>query len=51
MSFTKPFGEGIVIGFDKNDGGNTYVRVKFSSKESPFGFPGAFYDGFLKVKE
>ena len=47
----KAFGEGIVTGFDKNDSGNTYVRVKFSSKESPFGFPGAFYDGFLKVKE
>ena len=47
----KAFGEGIVSKIEKGAGGNSYIRVRFGKTEKSFGFPGAFYDGFLKVKE
>ena len=47
----KAFGEGIVKKIDQGAGGSTYIRVMFGKNEKAFGFPGAFYDGFLKVKE
>ena len=47
----KAFGEGVVSKIDPGKGGSTYIRVKFGKDERAFGFPGAFYDGFLKVKE
>ena len=30
--------------------GQVYVYVKFAKTEKSFGFPGAFYDGYLSVK-
>lgn len=47
----KAFGEGVVKKIDQGAGGSTYIRVMFGKNEKAFGFPGAFYDGFLKVKE
>ena len=47
----KAFGEGIVKTIDQGAGGSTYIRVIFGKNEKAFGYPGAFYDGFLKVKE
>ncbi|MBR4234911.1 MAG: GIY-YIG nuclease family protein [Clostridia bacterium] len=49
----KAFGEGTVkkIETSKMDGRSVYVFVAFGKLEKQFPFPGAFYDGFLKVKE
>ena len=47
----KAFGEGIVKKSDRGTGGSTFIHVMFGKNEKTFGFPGAFYDGFLKVKE
>jgi len=47
----KAFGEGIVSKIDQGNRGSTYIYVNFGKNEKGFGFPGAFYDGFLKVKE
>ena len=47
----KAFGEGIVKRIDPGAGGITLIRVMFGKNEKAFGLPGAFYDGFLKVKE
>ena len=46
----KAFGEGIVRKIEKGQTGQVYVYVKFGKNEKSFGFPGAFYDGYLKVK-
>lgn len=47
----KAFGEGVVSKIENGRSGSTYVHVRFGKNEKSFGFPGAFYDGFLKVKE
>ena len=47
----KAFGEGAVVAIEKKPTGRTYVQVKFGEVVKSFGYPGAFYDGFLKVKE
>ena len=47
----RAFGEGVVSGIKNGLRGNIQVVVKFGSVEKTFGFPGAFYDGYLKVKE
>ena len=51
MVIHKAFGEGIVKRIDPGAGGITLIRVMFGKNEKAFGFPDAFYDGFLKVKE
>ena len=47
----KAFGEGTVKKIEKSPMGDTHIFVVFGRNEKMFGFPGAFYDGFLKVKE
>ena len=51
MVIHKAFGEGVVLKIENGRSGSTYVHVRFGKNEKSFGFPGAFYDGFLKVKE
>ncbi len=47
----KAFGEGTVSRIEKRPTGNTYIYIMFGKTEKTFGFPGAFQDGFLTVKE
>ena len=47
----RAFGEGAVISIEKKPNGSAYVHVKFGEANKSFGYPGAFYDGFLKLKE
>lgn len=46
----KAFGEGIVKNIEEGQTGQVYVYVKFGKTEKSFGFPGAFYDGYLTIK-
>ena len=46
----KAFGEGIVKSIEEGQTGQVYVYVKFGKTEKSFGFPGAFYDGYLTIK-
>ena len=46
----KAFGEGVVTKIETASNGNRYVYVKFADMEKDFGFPGAFMQGFLRVK-
>ena len=47
----RAFGEGVVLRIEESATGNRYIHVRFGSNEKSFGFPGAFEDGFLKLKE
>ena len=47
--FHRAFGEGTVLRMETNPAGNAYVYVSFGGTERKFGFPGAFYDGYLMV--
>ena len=47
----KAFGEGTVVKLDRGRDVNTHIHIRFGKNEKVFGFPGAFYDGFLKVNE
>ena len=47
----KAFGEGTVVNIERTATGNTHVQVKFGNVVKSFGYPGVFYDGFLRVKE
>jgi len=47
----RAFGEGTVLSIEKKPNGSAYVHVKFGETKKSFGYPGAFYDGFLRVKE
>lgn len=47
----KAFGEGMVEKIEKKASGSTHVYVNFGNTSKSFGFPGAFYDGFLRLKE
>ena len=46
----RAFGEGTVESIEKKPNGNTHVVVRFGENIKSFGYPGAFHDGFLKVK-
>ena len=46
----RAFGEGVVTSIEKKPNGSAYVHVQFGDTKKAFGYPGAFYDGFLKVK-
>ena len=46
----RAFGEGIVEKIETKASGSAYVHVKFATGMKQFGYPGAFYDGFLRVK-
>ncbi len=47
----RAFGEGVVRRIETRPEGASYIFVAFGSEEKQFGYPGAFYDGFLRVKE
>ena len=47
----RAFGEGVVTSIEKKSNGSAYVHVRFKTAQKSFGYPSAFYDGFLKVKE
>ena len=47
----KAFGEGTVIKIENGKTGQAYIHVVFDKTERSFGFPGAFYDGYLRAKE
>ena len=47
----KAFGVGIVNRIENGPTGQTYIHVLFGKTERHFGFPGAFYDGYLKTKD
>jgi len=47
----RAFGAGTVLSIEKKPNGSAYVHVQFGETKKAFGYPGAFYDGFLKVKE
>ena len=47
----RAFGAGTVTSIEKKPNGSAYVYVKFGETQKSFGYPGAFYDGFLKVKD
>jgi len=47
----RAFGAGTVLSIEKKPNGSAYVHVKFGDSQKSFGYPGAFYDGFLKVKD
>ena len=47
----RAFGAGTVLSIEKKPSGSAYVHVQFGETKKAFGYPGAFYDGFLKVKE
>ncbi|MBQ3762017.1 MAG: DEAD/DEAH box helicase family protein [Clostridia bacterium] len=47
----RAFGEGSVKEMYSDKNGNTYLRVSFGKEEKSFGFPGSFYQGFLRLKE
>ena len=47
----KAFGEGTVLGFTNSRDGARYISVQFGKLKKEFGFPNAFSDGFLKIKE
>ena len=47
----KAFGDGIVKMLTKGKDGTSYVVVTFGKVDKQFAFPGAFYQGFLSVKE
>ena len=47
----RAFGAGSVLSIEKKPNGSAHVQVKFGETIKTFGYPGAFYDGFLKVKE
>ena len=46
----RAFGEGTVMSIEKKPNGSAHVHVKFGEAIKSFGYPGAFYDGFLKLK-
>ena len=46
----RAFGEGTVMSIEKKPNGSAHVHVKFGETKKSFGYPGAFYDGFLKLK-
>jgi hypothetical protein len=46
----RAFGEGTVESIEKKPNGSTHVVVRFGENIKSFGYPGAFHDGFLKVK-
>ena len=41
----------LTVPFYKTKNGNTYLRVSFGKEDKSFGFPGSFYQGFLRLKE
>ena len=47
----KAFGEGIVQKIESRANNKSLIFVLFGKDKKSFGFPGAFYDGFLKLKE
>ena len=47
----KAFGEGTVERIEHKSSGNAYVYVTFGDTLKFFGYPGSFYDGFLRLKE
>ena len=47
----RAFGAGTVLSIEKKPSGSAYVHVQFGETKKSFGYPGAFYDGFLKVEE
>lgn len=47
----RAFGRGTVVRIEPAKGGNAHIRVRFGKTERNFGFPGAFYDGFLRLEE
>lgn len=47
----RAFGEGTLVEIEKKANGSTYVHVRFGEAVKPFGYPGAFEQGFLRLKE
>ena len=47
----KAFGEGIVKALTRGKDGTSYIVVTFGKVDKQFAFPGAFYQGFLSIKE
>ena len=50
MVIHKAFGEGLVSRIENGSAGGALVYVRFGKTERTFGFPGAFYDGFLRLR-
>ena len=46
----KAYGEGTVKEIKEEIGGRVYIYVAFDGETKRFGYPGAFYDGFLSVR-